>query len=154
MGKRKGRMDTSHCVNSQYCDMLRLFLLCLHATGNTSLRIANNSAVGLFLLYINTIKAMDKLKKFDLMTKIARELEDVRNSFQAVLEKIGKIEVDNIELGDKTIESKLPDIYQETATQVDTIKDILDAFLEKTEDFGDKNNVDKLCEQQEINNLK
>ncbi|NGM62792.1 hypothetical protein G5B30_12795 [Sphingobacterium sp. SGG-5] len=97
---------------------------------------------------------MDKLKKFDLMTKIARELEDVRNSFQAVLEKIGKIEVDNIELGDKTIESKLPDIYQETATQVDTIKDILDAFLEKTEDFGDKNNVDKLREQQEINNLK
>jgi hypothetical protein len=37
------------------------------------------------------------------MEKIARELEDVRNSQQAVLEKIGKIEVDNIELGDKNI---------------------------------------------------
>ena len=49
---------------------------------------------------------MDKLKKFDLMEKIVRELEDVRNSQQAVLEKIGKIEVDNIELGDKIIESK------------------------------------------------
>jgi hypothetical protein len=32
---------------------------------------------------------MDKLKKFQLMEKIARELEDVRNSQQAVLEKIG-----------------------------------------------------------------
>jgi len=97
---------------------------------------------------------MDKLKKFDLMAKISRELEDVRNSQQAVLEKIGKIEVDNIELGDKTIESKLPDIYQQTAESMDVINEIRDTFQQKTQDFGDKNNVDQLREQQEINNLK
>ncbi len=88
------------------------------------------------------------------MAKISRELEDVRNSQQAVLEKIGKIEVDNIELGDKTIEGKLPDVYQKTAESMDTIKEILDAFLQKTAEFGDNNNVDKLREQQDINNLK
>jgi ElaB/YqjD/DUF883 family membrane-anchored ribosome-binding protein len=65
---------------------------------------------------------MDKLKKFQLMEKIARELEDVRNSQQAVLEKIGKIEVDNIELGDKNIEKTIPDIYQRTANNSDAIK--------------------------------
>ena len=58
---------------------------------------------------------MDKLKKFELMEKIARELEDVRKSQQAVLEKIGKIEVDNIELGDQNLEKILPDIFQRTA---------------------------------------
>mgnify|MGYP001009342637 FL=1 len=97
---------------------------------------------------------MDKLKKFELMAKITRELEDVRNSQQAVLEKIGKIEVDNIELGDKLIESKIPDIYSRTAQNADAIKEILEEFERKTEDFGEKNNVDKLKEQQQIENLK
>ncbi|WP_164108477.1 MULTISPECIES: hypothetical protein [Sphingobacterium] len=97
---------------------------------------------------------MDKLKKFELMEKITRELEDVRNSQQAVLEKIGKIEVDNIELGDNLIESKMPDIYQRTAENSDAIREILDAFQQKTEEFGDKNNVDKLKEQDVINKLK
>ncbi|WP_140938260.1 hypothetical protein [Sphingobacterium lumbrici] len=97
---------------------------------------------------------MDKLKQFDLMAKISRELEDVRNSQQAVLEKIGKIEVDNIELGDKIIESKMPDIYQRTADNSEAIKEILESFQNKTEEFGEKNNVDKLREQEEIRNLK
>ena len=97
---------------------------------------------------------MDKLKKFDLMEKIVRELEDVRNSQQAVLEKIGKIEVDNIELGDKLIESKMPDIYQRTADNADSIREILESFQEKTEEYSEKNNIDKLREQEAINNMK
>jgi ATP-dependent Lon protease len=97
---------------------------------------------------------MDKLKKFDLMAKIVRELEDVRNSQQAVLEKIGKIEVDNIELGDKLIESKMPDIYQRTADNADSIREILESFQEKTEEYSEKNNIDKLREQEAINNVK
>ena len=97
---------------------------------------------------------MDKLKKFDLMAKISRELEDVRHSQQAVLEKIAKIEIDNIELGDKSIESKIPEIYQRTAENSDAIQEILTSFQQKTDEFGEKNNVDKLREQENINNLK
>lgn len=97
---------------------------------------------------------MDKLKKFDLMAKIVRELEDVRNSQQAVLEKIGKIEVDNIELGDKLIESKMPDIYQRTADNSDSIREILESFQEKTENYSEKNNIDKLREQDAIDSAK
>ncbi|PRD45456.1 hypothetical protein [Sphingobacterium haloxyli] len=97
---------------------------------------------------------MDKLKKFDLMAKIVRELEDVRNSQQAVLEKIGKIEVDNMELGDKLIESKMPDIYQRTADNADSIREILESFQEKTEEYSEKNNIDRLREQDTINNVK
>ena len=97
---------------------------------------------------------MDKLKKFELMAKITRELEDVRNSQQAVLEKIGKVEIDNIELGDSLIESKIPDIYSRTSQNADAIKEILEAFQSKTEEYGEQNNVDKLKEQQAINNIK
>ncbi|WKK60004.1 MULTISPECIES: hypothetical protein [unclassified Sphingobacterium] len=97
---------------------------------------------------------MDKLKKFDLMEKISRELEDIRNSQQAVLEKIAKVEVDNIELGDKTIEKKIPEIYQRTADNSEAIREILEAFQTKTDDFGEKNNIDKLREQNEIDNMK
>ncbi|MVZ62726.1 hypothetical protein [Sphingobacterium humi] len=97
---------------------------------------------------------MDKLKKFDLMEKISRELEDIRNSQQAVLEKIAKVEIDNIELGDKTIETKIPEIYQRTADNSEAIREILEAFQDKTDDFGEKNNIDKLREQSEIDNMK
>ena len=40
---------------------------------------------------------MDTLKKFELMEKIVRELEDLQHSQQAIIQKIGKIEVVNIE---------------------------------------------------------
>lgn len=95
---------------------------------------------------------MDKLKKFELMEKIVRQLEDLKNSQQAVLEKIGKIEVDNFNLGDTRLEKNLADIHQRTADNLDTVADQLEYFANKTEDFGEKNHVDRLREQQEIQN--
>ncbi len=93
---------------------------------------------------------MDKLKKFELMEKIVRELDDLKRSQQAVLEKIGKVEVDNIELGDSRLEKILPDIYQRTAENMDAITELLEAFSGKTEAFADKNNVEALRQQQEL----
>ncbi|PST82194.1 hypothetical protein C7T94_15450 [Pedobacter yulinensis] len=95
---------------------------------------------------------MDTLKKFELMEKIVRELEDFQNSGQALIQKIAKIEVDNIELGDKRLETDLPDIHQRVADNTEAIQGILAYFAEKTESFGSKNNVDALKEQQAINN--
>lgn len=96
---------------------------------------------------------MDKLKKFELMEKIVRELEDLSRSQQAVLEKAGKIEVENIELGDKRLEKILPDIYQRTADNLDSIAELLTAFSDKTENFAEKHDVDKLREQKDIEGL-
>ena len=95
---------------------------------------------------------MDKLKKFELMEKIVRELEDVKRSQQALLEKIGKIEVDNMELGNKPLENGLPNIYQRTADNLDALNGILDSFAQQTDNFADKNNVDQLKQQQNLNN--
>lgn len=97
---------------------------------------------------------MSKLKKFELMEKIVRELESLQNTQQAVLERIGKIEVDNIELGDKLLEDKLPDVYQRTADNSESIQEIIASFSEKTEKFGEKNNVDKLKAQADIDSTK
>ena len=96
---------------------------------------------------------METLKKFELMEKIVRELEDLQHSQQAIIQKIGKIEVDNIELGDKKLEQDLPDMHQRVADNLDSIVSILDYFANKTEKFGNKNNVDDLKEQQVINDV-
>lgn len=96
---------------------------------------------------------METLKKFELMEKIVRELEDLQHSQQAIIQKIGKIEVDNIELGDKKLEEDLPDMHQRVADNLDAIVEILDYFANKTEKFGNKNNVDELKEQHAINQV-
>jgi len=96
---------------------------------------------------------MNTLKKFELMEKIVRELEDLQHSQQALIQKIGKIEVDNIELGDKRLEKDLPDMHQRVADNLDTISGILQYFADKTDTFADKNNVDALKEQQNINDV-
>ncbi|TKC08264.1 hypothetical protein FA048_13995 [Pedobacter polaris] len=94
---------------------------------------------------------MNTLKKFELMEKIVRELEDLQHSQQAIIQKIGKIEVDNIELGDSKLDKDLPDMHQRVADNLDSIVDILSYFADKTENFGNKNNVDALKEQEAIN---
>jgi ElaB/YqjD/DUF883 family membrane-anchored ribosome-binding protein len=96
---------------------------------------------------------MDKIKKADLMEKIVHELEDLKNSQQAIIQKLGKIEVDNIDLGHKRLEKDLPDMHQRVADNLDAIAAILDDFANETEDFNSKNNIQALKEQEAINNL-
>jgi len=97
---------------------------------------------------------MDTLKKFGLMEKIVHELEDLRHSQQAIMQKITKIEVDNIELGDKRLEKVLPDMHQRIADNLDAIAALMEDFTEQTDKFSDTNNITALKEQQEIENLK
>src|SRR6478609_5507039 len=97
---------------------------------------------------------MDTLKKFGLMEKIVHELEDLRNSQQAIMQKLTKIEVDNIDLGDKRLEKELPDMHQRIADNLDAIAALMEDFTEQTDKFSDKNNITALKEQEEIENLK
>ncbi|MCC8409243.1 hypothetical protein LJ707_09885 [Mucilaginibacter sp. UR6-1] len=96
---------------------------------------------------------MDKLKKFALMEKIVHELEDLKNSQTALIQKIAKIEVDNIELGDKRLEKDLPDMHQRVADNLDTIAGILEDFAQQTDQYSNSNNIAALKEQEAINNV-
>ncbi len=94
---------------------------------------------------------MDKIRKSDLMEKIVHELEDLKNSQQAIIQKLGKIEVDNIDLGDKRLEKDLPDMHQRVADNLDTITGLLESFAEQTDNFNSTNNIQALKEQEAIN---
>ena len=96
---------------------------------------------------------MDKLKKFGLMEKIVHELEDLKNSQQAIITKLAKIEVDNIELGDKRLEKDLPDMHQRVADNLDTIAAILADFASQTDTYSNTNNIAALKEQEAIDSL-
>jgi len=96
---------------------------------------------------------MDKLKKFGLMEKIVHELEDLKNSQQAIIQKLAKIEVDNMELNDKRLEKDLPDMHQRVSDNLDTIAGILEDFASQTDQYSDKNNIAALKEQDAIDKL-
>ena len=93
---------------------------------------------------------MDKLKKFDLMEKITHELEDLKNSQTAIVQKIGKIEIDNYDLGNKTLEKVLPAMHQNVADNLDKIAEILSSFEDTKNDFEKKNDIEGLREQEII----
>jgi DNA-binding PadR family transcriptional regulator len=96
---------------------------------------------------------MDKIRKFELMEKIVHELEDLKNSQQAIIQKLAKIEVDNIDLGDKRLEKDLPDMHQRVADNLDNIASILAYFANQTTDYSNQNNISALKQQEEINKL-
>ena len=96
---------------------------------------------------------MDKLKKFGLMEKIVNELEDLKNSQQAIIVKLSKIEVDNMELGNKRLEKDLPDMHQRVTDNLDSIAGILEDFATQTDTYSDKNNIAALKEQEAIDNI-
>jgi hypothetical protein len=93
---------------------------------------------------------MDKLKKFELMEKIVHELEDLKNSQQAIMQKLAKIEVDNIDLGNKRLDKDLPDMHQRVSDNLDTIASILEDFATQTDTYSDKNNIAALKEQEAL----
>ncbi len=93
---------------------------------------------------------MDTLKKFGLMEKIVHELEDLKNSQTAIVQKLTKIEVDNIDLGDKGLEKQLPDMHQRVADNLDSIAALLESFAEQTSQFSNKNNITALKEQEAL----
>ena len=93
---------------------------------------------------------MDKLKKFDLMEKITHELEDLKNIQTAIVQKIGKIEIDNYDLGNKTLEKVLPVMHQNVADNLDKIAEILSSFEDTKDDYEKKNNIEGLREQESI----
>ncbi len=93
---------------------------------------------------------MDKLKKFELMEKIVHELGDLRNSQQAIIQKLAKIEVDNIDLGDKKLDKDLPDMHQRVSDNLDTIAEILEYFEAKTGEYESNNHIQQLKEQEAL----
>lgn len=78
---------------------------------------------------------MEKLQKLELMDKIVRELEDLKNSQVSVLKKVSQIEADNITLGVSLLEKKLPDLHEEIDSSVVIVSELLEEFQEHREKY-------------------
>ena len=84
---------------------------------------------------------MDKMEKLALMDKILRELDDLKNSQTSVLKKLAQIEVDNINLGVRLLEKKLPDLHEEVDSGVSIVSGLLEEFQEYRDKFYSDNNL-------------
>lgn len=85
---------------------------------------------------------MDKMQKLDLMDKVIRELDDLKNSQTSVLKKIAQIEADNINLGVQLLDKSLPDIHESVDTGVESVSSLLDQFKEHREKFVKDNKLE------------
>jgi hypothetical protein len=85
---------------------------------------------------------MDKREKLVMMDKILRELEDLTNSQTSVLKKIGQIEAENINLGDRFLEKKLPDIYEHADEALKETTALHEGYTEVREKFVKDNKLD------------
>ncbi len=84
---------------------------------------------------------MDKKQKLDLMDKILRELEDLKNSQTSVLKKLAQIEADNITLGVALLEKKLPELHEEVDAGVVIVSDLHQEFQQHRDKFFTDNNL-------------
>jgi hypothetical protein len=84
---------------------------------------------------------MDTKVKFDLMHKVVRELDDLKNSQAAVIKKITQVEAHNMELGDSDLESLLEEIHENVANNLIHVEEAALGFLQKTEKYSTENSA-------------
>lgn len=89
---------------------------------------------------------MEKLQKLELMDKILRELDDLKNSQTSVLKKLSQIEADNINLGVALLEKKLPDIHEEVDASLVIVTSLVEEFQEHRDKFYSDNKLESLLD--------
>ncbi len=86
---------------------------------------------------------MQPREKLTMMDKILRELEDITNSQTSVLKKIAQLEAENINLGDRFLESKLPDIHEHIDTSLTETTALLGEYRDVHAKFVKDNKLDE-----------
>ncbi|RYZ46336.1 MAG: hypothetical protein EOO14_24720 [Chitinophagaceae bacterium] len=84
---------------------------------------------------------MDNNEKLSIMDKIIRELEDINNSSTSLLKKVAQVEAENINLGDKLLEDKLPDLHEKIDAMVTESATLIADYTSVRETFFSDNNM-------------
>ena len=92
---------------------------------------------------------MNNLEKLAAMDKIIRELDDLVNSQTSVLKKIGQIEAENINLGDKYLDENLPDVFEKMDNALTQTTAIQTEYAERRTKFVTDNKLDVMPETPE-----
>jgi len=85
---------------------------------------------------------MEKRQKLELIEKMLRELDDLKNSQTAVLKKIAQVEAENINAGISILDQELPDIHEKADTNLEGLSQLLDKLQQHRDEFVKKNNLD------------
>jgi len=89
---------------------------------------------------------MDKMEKLKLMDKILRELEDTINSETALVKKIAQIEAENINLGDSTLEKRLPEIFEQVDNALASTTELQSEYSAVRDKFSKDNKLEEVPE--------
>jgi hypothetical protein len=87
---------------------------------------------------------MEKIEKLRMMDKMLRELEDISNSQTSLLKKITQLEADNINLGNRILEKKLPDIHSKVDEGLTEVTGLQTVFTEERTKFVKDNKLDEV----------
>ena len=82
---------------------------------------------------------MEPRQRLNLMDKIIRELDDLKNSQASVLKKIAQIEADNINLGAAPLTNELPGIHEEVDDGLQKVSSLLEQFTEYRNQYQEEN---------------
>ena len=87
---------------------------------------------------------MEKREKLDLMEKMLRELEDIKNSETSVLKKIGQLEAENINASINLIDQNLGNIFEKSDENISQIDELLEKFKAYRDKFVKDNKLDEV----------
>ena len=87
---------------------------------------------------------METTEKLNVMNKVLRELEDLVNSETSLLKKLGQLEADNINLGDKMLEEKLSGIYEHVDNALSETSELQSGYAEVLNKFIQDNNLQEV----------
>lgn len=90
---------------------------------------------------------MDNMAKLNIMDKIIRELEDIHNSSTALLKKVAQVESENINLGNRLLEDKLPDLHDKIDAMVTESTSLISEFTEARDKFYSDNRLGEVQEE-------
>lgn len=71
---------------------------------------------------------MEKRQQLELIDKMIREVNDLKNSQTAVLKKITHIEAENITAGVQILEKELPDLHETMDKNLEKVGQLLTQF--------------------------
>ncbi len=87
---------------------------------------------------------MEKVEKLNIMNKVLREIDDLVHSETSLLKKLGQLEADNINLGDKVLEEELSVIYEHVDNALSETSALQSTYTEIRAQFVKDNNLDEV----------
>lgn len=85
---------------------------------------------------------MEKIEKYEMMNKVLRGLDDIKNSETSLLKKIAQIEAENINLGIGMLDRTLPNIHEMSDNSIQAIDKIIEEFTEYKDKFARDNKLE------------